>query len=103
MGKRIGTVDAPEKPITIPANVQWLLGQGAGAWFSIESTKDENRFAIKRFTAEGNLDCNRVFEVEENGSIFDITKEYEFTHISHCAKCRIIQNEIVFVFNYKEE
>ena len=103
MGKRIGTVDAPVKPKEIPTSTQWFLGQGAGAWFFITSTESENRFNIKRFAPNGSLDCDRVFEIEENGSVFDIEKPYNFTHISHCAKCRIIQNEIIFVFNYKEE
>ena len=103
MEKRIGTVDAPEKPTDIPVDSQWLLGQGSGAWFSILNMESENQFNIKRFTPKGSLDCDRVFEVAQNGSIFDIEKKYEFTHLSHCAKCRIIQNEKIFVFNYKGE
>ncbi len=103
MEKRIGTVDAPIKPLKIPSDSQWLMGQGAGAWFSIVKTSKENEYNIKRFTPKGGLDCDRIFEIEDNGSVFDIDKLYEFTHLSHCAKCRIIQNEIIFNFNYKGE
>jgi len=103
MVKRIGSVDAPEKPKEIPFNSQWLMGQGSGAWFSIKKTTEAKKFNIKRFATEGSLDCDRIFEIEENGSIFDIAQAYQFTHLSHCAKCRIIQGEKIFVFNYKGE
>ena len=102
MDKHIGTINPPEKPGNIPADSQWLLGQGAGVWFSIEKTSENNKYRIQRFAPNGNLDCDRIFEIEENGSIFDIGEGYEFAHVSHCAKCRIIQNEIVFVFHYTE-
>ena len=102
MEKHIGTITPPERPKTIPIDSQWLLGQGAGVWFSIEKTTVNDKYRIQRFAPNGQLDCNRIFEIEENASIFDIGVAYEFAHISHCAKCRIKQNGIVFVFNYTE-
>jgi len=101
--KKIGTVHPPEKPTTIPVYSQWLLGEGAGVWFCIEKIAENGIFRIQRFAPNGNLDCDRFFEIEESGSVFDIQKTYEFVHVSHCAKCRIKQNDIVFIFNYKEE
>lgn len=101
MNKQVGTIHPPQKVRAIPDNSQWLSGQGAGVWFCIEKL-ESNKYRIQRFAPDGNLDCDRYFEIEENGSIFDMGKEYEFVHISHCAKCRIKQNEIVFVFNYTE-
>ncbi len=103
MEKRIGTIDPPEQPKNLPNNAQWLLGQGAGAWFSIRKEEGEGWYNIQRYSANGGLDCDRIFEVEHNGSIFDIQKPYEFTHLSHCARCKVIQNGIVFIFNYKED
>tara|TARA_B100000809_G_scaffold255777_1_gene294814 strand:- start:2302 stop:2613 length:312 start_codon:yes stop_codon:yes gene_type:complete len=103
MEKKIGTVDAPEKPKNIPVDSQWLLGQGSGAWFSITKIENGNKFNIKRFAPAGSIDCDRVFKIENNGSVFDIKKPYEFRHLSHCAKCRISQNDIIFIFNYKGE
>ena len=100
MAERIGTINPPAQPTSIPSNAQWLLGQGAGAWFSITATSQSNQYQVKRFRPAGELDCDRIFEVEENGSVFDINEPYQFTHISHCAKCSILQNETVFVFNY---
>jgi Family of unknown function (DUF6695) len=103
MEERIGTTHPPEMPGLIPSNSQWLLGQGAGVWFCIASTAKANQYQIKRFAPNGSLDCDRIFEIENNGSVFDINQPYQFTHVSHCAKCRIKQNHVVFVFNYKGE
>jgi len=102
MDQFIGTIYPPNKPGNIPKYSQWLLGQGAGVWFSIEKTLENDNYRIQRFAPNGDLDCDRIFEMEENGSIFDIEKPYEFVHVSHCAKSRIKQNETVFVFNYIE-
>lgn len=98
--KKIGTTIAPNLPIHLPVNSQWLSGQGGGVWFSISQTEYNDKFIIKRFSSKGKLDCDRLFEIEkvfENKS-FDINKEYQFTHISHCAKCTIIQDGVAFVF-----
>ena len=102
MEKHIGTIHPPERPETIPTDAQWLLGQGAGVWFSIEKTSANKKYRTQRFAPNGKLDCDRIFEIEANGSIFDIGAAYEFANVSHCAKCRIKQNDIVFVFNYIE-
>ena len=96
---KIGTIIAPELPQHISSKAQWLSGQGAGVWFVIEPTSIENQYLIKRYNPEGELDCEGIFEVEENETAFNISQPYQFTHISHCAKCRIIQNEVIFVFN----
>lgn len=93
-----GTILAPELPSHLPKHCQWLPGQGAGVWFSIDLTEVKNHYQIKRFSAEGNLDCDRVFEIEGVENQFDISKPYQFTHISHCAKCNIIQEDKMFVF-----
>jgi len=96
---RVGTIHPPKKPDDVPNYAQWLSGQGAGVWFSIDASNN-GYYRIRRFSPSGQLDCDRLFEIEQNGSIFDINLPYRFTHISHCSKCRIIQNEIEFIFNY---
>ena len=95
---KVGTIKPPEKPSNIPTHSKWLLGQGAGTWFCIDT--ENEKYRIRRYTPNGKLDCDRFFELEKNGSILDMNQTYEFTHISHCAKCRIIQNKITFIFNY---
>lgn len=91
-----GTILPPEKPSSAPANAQWLSGQGVGVWFAV-SIRDEH-FFIQRYSAEGKLDCEGYFELEGE-RIFDLNEPYQFTHISHCAKCRIEQNGNVLVFH----
>ncbi len=86
---------APEKPQSVPKNAQWLGGQGAGVWFTISA--EENNYQIKRYSSAGNLDCEGLFSIEEGQ--FNLNGPYQFTYISHCAQCRIIQNNKVFVFN----
>jgi hypothetical protein len=99
MDAKIGTILPPKLPKSIPNNSQWLSGQGVGTWFYIAQTTKKNEFLIQRFTPEGVMDCNRIFQIEESTSTFDINKPYQFTHISHCSKCRIIQNDVIFTFN----
>ena len=99
MKSNIGTILAPELPQHLPGHCQWVSGQGAGVWFCIEETNIKTQFIIKRFSPEGNLDCEGTFKIEKQTVDFDITKPYQFTHISHCAKSKIIQNKIIFVFN----
>lgn len=94
----IGTIIAPELPSQLPSNCQWLSGQGAGVWFCLDATNIEKRYQIKRFSSEGNLDCEGIFEIEDSENQFDISRAYQFAHISHCAKCNIIQEDKLFVF-----
>jgi len=101
MERKLGTIKAPPKPKNIPEKSQWLSGQGVGTWFCIDATKNEKEFLIKRYTPNGDLDCERIFEIENKGIIFDIHQVFKFTHISHCAKCVIVQNNVQFIFNYK--
>ena len=100
---KVGKIYAPEIPVSMPKHSQWLLGQGAGTWFCIDQTATQNQYNIKRYTSEGTLDCDRIFEVEENDLVFDINQTYQFVHISHCAKCRIEQNSRIYIFNYLEQ
>jgi hypothetical protein len=101
MDKKTGSIHPPERTEVIPKSAQWLFGQGAGAWFFIEKLTLAHQYTIKRFAANGGLDCDRIFELEDNGFIFDIEKEYAFTHVSHCSRCRINQDDQLFIFNYK--
>jgi hypothetical protein len=98
MGTKIGTILPPAFPSAIPPHSQWLLGEGAGAWFSIDTTNSPNQYNIKRFNPTGKLECDGIFEMEIGGSSFNIELHYQFTHVSHCAKCRIIQDQEIFVF-----
>ena len=81
-------MEKPIKPNNIPNKAQWLAGVGAGSWFVIEI--DLKKYRIKRFSPEGILECDRLFIVDKDD--FDINIEYQFTYLSHCKECTIIQN-----------
>ena len=85
--------------INIPKKAQWLSGTvGSGSWFSI--TEEKNKYRIKRFSPEGKLECDRIFTVDN--SAFDLHIDYQFTFLSHCKECTIIQNEITYKFYHYE-
>ena len=86
------------KPINISEKAQLISGIGASSWFTIIS--EGELYRIERFSPEGELECSRLFRVDP--STFDINNDYEFTYISHCKECTIIQNELKYKF-YTDE
>ena len=82
------------RPANIEETDQLLKGIGASSWFTIISEGDLYR--IERFSPEGELECSRLFRAEPN--TFDINHEYEFTYISHCKECTILQNNQPYKF-----
>ena len=96
MKKQLTKFFVQNKPSNIPENCQWLSGQGAGAWFCIDSTSKPLIYQVKRYNLHGELDCETLMKVADLN--FDINQAYQFTYVSHCAKCSIIQQEKVFDF-----
>ena len=86
-----------KRPENISKKAQLLKGIGASSWFEIECERIGYR--IKRYSENGVLECNRLFTTSEE---FDINREYEFTYISHCLKCTIIQDNKIITFKTKE-
>lgn len=82
------------KPSNIKQNAQLISGVGASSWFTISAEK--NLYRIERFSLEGELECSRIFKVKQSN--FDINETFEFTYLSHCKECSIIQNDITFKF-----
>ena len=95
-----GRLIAPMKNKNIPEKAKWLSGEGGGAWFYI--SEENNNYRIKRYTPEGLMDCNRVFNLISSVK-FDENKVFEIQHISHCAIVRVKQNGIFFLFNWIED
>ena len=88
-----------KRHINIPEKAQWLSGTvGSGSWFSI--TDEKNKYRIIRFSPEGKLECDRLFTVDNID--FDLNIDYQFTFLSHCKECTIIQNEITYKFYHYE-
>lgn len=105
MKKLEGTILPPKKHKNVPDQSKWLSGQGEGTWFCItkEEGLSENEYRIRRISPQGNLDCDRIFILEENSLKFDITNEWDITHLSHCAEVRVLQNNCVFLLNFLRE
>ena len=82
------------RPKNIEKNSQLLKGVGASSWFHISKEKDVYR--IKRYTEEGIIECSRIFTPDMDD--FDINSDYQFTYISHCKECRIIQYDKIYLF-----
>ncbi len=87
---------APVKHDSIPLESQWLAGEGAGSWFNI-CFKNDFYFII-RYSPKGEVECESFFEILED-KIFNINDPYQFTYLSHCKQVRILQNDIVIIFN----
>ena len=82
----------------IDSNAQLIKGIGASSWFTIKSEGDLYR--IERFSTDGELECSRLFR--ENTNTFDINHKYEFTYISHCKECTILQDNKKYIFKTKD-
>ena len=87
-----------QRPKNISNKAQLIKGIGASSWFTID--REGDRYRIKRFSSEGELECSRVFWSEP--STFDINSNFKFTYLSHCKECTILQNNIVFKFYTNE-
>ena len=82
------------KPENIEETAQLIKGIGASSWFTIKS--EGNLYRIERFSPKGELECSRLFRAEPN--TFDVNHEHEFTYISHCKECTILQNNQTYKF-----
>lgn len=91
------TLPAPERPISIPENAQWLAGEGAGSWFSVCQKTNNPKYHITRFSPDGIIECSGFFNCLSE-TTFNLNTPYFFTYLSHCQKVTLVQNKIVFVF-----
>ena len=82
------------RPENIEKESQVLEGIGASAWFYI--SEEEGQYRITRYSESGDKECSRIFITEMDD--FDIRSKYQFTYISNCQECRILQNNKIYVF-----
>ena len=88
-----------KKPKNIEKNSQLLKGIGSSAWFHI-AKEDDDIYRIKRYAEDGEMHCSNLFKTEMEN--FNIDLHYEFTYISHCNECRIIQDNKIYLFKNVE-
>ncbi|MAJ90080.1 MAG: hypothetical protein CMD08_02270 [Flavobacteriales bacterium] len=86
-------------PKNISKKAQLIKGIGASSWFVIN--KVEELYRIERFSLEGELECSKLFRVSPKN--FDVNSQYQFTYLSHCNQCTIIQNTQIFKFDSYED
>ena len=86
------------RPKNIEEEAQLLKGIGASAWFHI--AREEEKYRIKRYSEDGKIECSRIFFPDLDD--FDIDSNYQFTYISHCKECTIIQNDKKIVLRRSE-
>lgn len=84
----IGLMNFNSRPITVPADAQYLGGVGDGAWFHAKLI-DQSRMIVKRFTTEGELEYTVLGKTVEK---IDNSKPFEFTYDSHLIFSHIIQS-----------
>lgn len=94
-----GTLPAPPRPENIPQHSQWLGGEVAGGWFWLQPLSQG--YLINRYSSEGVQECTGKFRLSSIG-FFNSKKPYSFSHLSHCSKVTIIQDEELFEFLRKE-
>ncbi|TDD75227.1 DUF6695 family protein [Flavobacterium caseinilyticum] len=93
------TLPAPTRPENIPQDSQWLSGEVAGSWFWLQPMNQG--YLINRYSSEGSQECTGKFRVVNIGC-FNSKRPYFFSHLSHCSKVTILQDDELFEF-LKEE
>lgn len=81
------TLEKPIKPKSIPDHAQWLSGEGAGSWFTMDEFFGD--FLIHRFSPSGQVEFGGIYESEEK---ITLDNHYQVIHLSHFQKVTIQQN-----------
>ena len=81
-------------------NMQWMSGIGAGAWFELQPTTQENEFLFKRISPYGTFDVQDIFVI--NKPTFNNQESFEFLYHSNCSVIHIKQSETIYKFTRKE-
>ncbi|HMQ77368.1 MAG TPA: hypothetical protein PKE21_14555 [Flavobacteriales bacterium] len=91
------TLPPPARAQNIPADAQWLAGEGAGSWFIIAPLPSNTDIvSVQRCGPKGHTECRGLFICDEHSSAFEAGKPYAITYPSHCARVTLLQNGQVF-------
>lgn len=88
------TLPEPERAINIPADAQWLSGEGCGSWFHIKPF--EKHYQIARYNPQGVLEF--VAQYFPNSHTFDPASEFKLAYLSHYEKVVVHQNQQLIEF-----
>jgi hypothetical protein len=78
-------------------SAQWLAGIGAGAWFELHKTDNNNEYRFRRIAPYGHVDVNGVYKVDN--SSFNYEESYNFVHYSNCSFFHIEQKQTIYKFD----
>jgi hypothetical protein len=81
------TLPAPPRPLTVPAEAQWVAGETTGSWFHLEQQQDG--ILLTRYCPEGLLECTNVLQAD--GPETGLDAGYRIVSMSHCAEVRVEQ------------
>ena len=81
----VGQLRKPsERPVSVPDDAVFLGGIGEAAWYQY-TTESEGIFKAKRWFADGQLDFETYFRIEESFMEYISEKKYRLVHDSHKA------------------
>ena len=87
------TLCQPSQPNGIPANAQWLAGEGAGSWFAFSHKKDA--IAVTKYSPGGQMECQGLFRINKTHTHF-LSDDYKVHYPSNCKIVTLLQgNQII--------
>lgn len=89
------TLPAPARHKKIPANAQWLSGEGAGSWFVAEPV--QNQLKVTRYSPQGNVECSGIYKHPK----ISLDKNHPFS-IKHPTDCKTLSLQVAgSVFRFR--
>ncbi|MCF8459121.1 MAG: hypothetical protein K9G46_00210 [Flavobacteriales bacterium] len=78
---------APDCPLHVPTEAQWLAGEGAGSWYNLIQQGED--FLLTRYTRTGEQQCAVVMQ-QTAGEDWDSSQPFTITYPSHCAEVNLL-------------
>ncbi|QQR86960.1 MAG: hypothetical protein IPJ76_01665 [Flavobacteriales bacterium] len=93
--KRHRTLPAPLRPAHVPADAQWLAGEGAGSWFVLRWS--DGLLHAERLSPCGDTECQGLYMLS-CADMPDLSERVEVTYPSHCAVITVLQSGRSFTY-----
>jgi hypothetical protein len=89
------TIEVPIKDGKIPDDAQWLGGEGAGSWFSLEP--ENSQLKITRYAPDGKVECTGIYENLHTPVNFS-NHHFLITYPSNCKVISLKNQDKVWQF-----
>ena len=90
------TLKPPIRHHNIPENAQWLAGEGAGSWFSIEL--ECPHLKVTRFSPDGIMECTGYYKNNYGQAVLPDNR-YRITYPSNCQIISLTSNRQYLQFD----